>query len=138
MRLAKVLSVLVQESKGPALEEFENLYYRRLKTIELFGMIEVELAGSGSAEKIGLTESELTDYVKLKFRNTFTGVKYKDFRSLALEKLSGTGIIPEATKVPKVVVRIFPQAFDNEDPKKFGEITCRVWTVGDNYRWPTI
>lgn len=45
--------------------------------IKNFGNIGVLLNGE-DAEKIGLTDKELTDYARLKFKNNFANIKYED------------------------------------------------------------
>ena len=51
---------------------------RALSGIESFGIISVQTRGN--AAEVGLEESQLTDYLRLKFKNNFAGVKFRDAR----------------------------------------------------------
>jgi hypothetical protein len=86
---------------------FESIFYSGFKTIEGFGLISVSL--EGSAEKIGLKKEELTDYLRLRFKNSFAGVGFKE---------------PE---------NLWETIQNKEKAKKIGYIHVKVWTVGDDY-----
>ena len=59
---------------------FESIFYSEFKTIEKFGLISVFL--EGSADKLGLKKGELTDYLRLRFKNSFSGMEFKDPENL--------------------------------------------------------
>jgi len=61
------------QEKKPNLE---SIVYSGFKTIKKFGSINVSV--EGSAEKIGLNKEELTDYLRLRFKNSFAGMEYKE------------------------------------------------------------
>ena len=93
------------EQKQDAKTFIDNLLYGELKHIESFGFIYVHIENTESS-RLQLNENDLTDYLKLRFKNNFSGVQYKDkTNSLA----------------------------DIKDPKKIGNLWCGVWTVGDDY-----
>lgn len=91
---------------GEEKPNWEGIFYSGFKTIDSFGMVNVSL--QGSAEKIGLKKEELTDYLRLRFKNSFAGLPYKE------EDLFK--IYQDATKSGKT-----------------GVINVTVWTVGDDY-----
>ncbi len=86
---------------------FESVVYSGFKTIDRFGMINVNLGGS--AEKIGLKKVELTDYLRLRFKNNFSGISFKE---------------------PEDFAKLLQ---DKEMQKKIGTIHVKVWTVGDEF-----
>lgn len=85
----------------------ESLLFTGFKAIDRFGLIDVSL--DGSAEKLGFKKEELADYLRLRFKNSFSGIGFKE---------------------PENILEIFQ---DTEKAKKFGHIHVRVWTVGDDY-----
>lgn len=89
--------------KPPPAPNFEEIFYGDLRKIESFVFIYAHVKGDAKSG-IGLTDSEMTDYVRLRFKNSFAGVPYREtpFSSI-------------------------------KDPAKAGSIWCGVWTVGDNY-----
>ncbi len=100
--------ILAQEKKHPRSESSEKnieeiLYGDVFKEIQYFKLLGVKFEGD-DAEKIGLKENELTDYVKLLFKNNFAGIKQKEKSSL-----------------------------DLEEHKKIGFLLFTVWVVGDVY-----
>ena len=100
------------ENKMRALEAVKKLLYEDFKEIESFGTIWVLFEGE-DAQNIGLNEQELTDYVKLRFKNNFGKVKYQD---ISKDKGKGNTI------------------FENEaEAKKIGCIRFLVWVVGVDY-----
>ncbi len=74
---------------------------------EIKKFVSVEVQTQGSAEKIGLKSTELTDLTRLAFLNNFPGV--------ALESSGG------------------PSLDGVERPNQVGFINCEVWTVGEEY-----
>ena len=92
--------------KKPSFESFESFAYSGFKTIEKIVWVTVTV--KGSAEKLGLREDELTDLLKLRFKNTFTGMKVE--------------------KKPR-----WSELRDKKTRAKFGVIHLIVWTVGDDY-----
>lgn len=86
---------------------FESLQYSGFLTIERFALIDVEV--SGSAEKLGLKEDKLTDQLRLRFKNNFAGMEFKE---------------------PDSLVRIL---LNPDSAQKYGSLHVAVWTVGDDY-----
>lgn len=86
---------------------FESIFYSEFKTIESFGLINVSV--EGSAGTIGLKKEDLTDFLRLRFKNSFAGMGFKE---------------------PKNLWETFE---DKEKGKKIGSIHVKVWTVGDEY-----
>ena len=108
--LVSSLSAFPQKGEVPQFTDREaRLLFRDFKEINSFGIIAVSLVGD--AEKIGLSESDLTNYLKSTFKDCFPGVKYED-----VSKDS----------------RRFLTLVSSRD-KKVGNITFRVWVVGDDY-----
>lgn len=100
--------ILAQEKEYPRSESSEKnieeiLYSDVFKEIQYFNLIGVKFEGD-DAEKIGLKENELTDYVKLLFKNNFAGIKQKEKSIL-----------------------------DLEEHKQIGFLLFTVWVVGDVY-----
>lgn len=56
---------------------FEEIIYKDFKYIEYFNYITV-FVKSEHAEEIGLKSEELTKYAKLRFKNNFSSIEYKD------------------------------------------------------------
>lgn len=85
-----------------------RLLFRDFREIKSFGILAVSLVGD--AEKIGLNEADLTDCVKAAFKDYFPGIKYEDI-STDPEKFMALAASRE---------------------KKIGNITFRVWVVGED------
>lgn len=85
----------------------EAIFYSGFKTIQTFGSLSVSL--QGSAEKIGLKEKELTDYLKLRFKNSFAKYEFKE------------------------VEKLWDVMQDKKIAPTIGLIHIQVWTVGDDY-----
>ena len=85
----------------------ESNLYSGFKTIEKFGLLNISL--EGSAEKFELNKIDLIDYLRLRFKNNFGGMEFKE-----LENIS------EMSK-------------DKEKAKKIAIIHIKIWTVGDDY-----
>jgi hypothetical protein len=75
-----------------------QLTYPDFPTLESFAKIEVVFEGE-DAKKIGLDSDELTDLLRLKFKNNFAGIPYKDAGEEFVEKnddegyMSSTGML---------------------------------------------
>lgn len=83
-----------------------DIIYGELKEIEYFNYIYVYIAGE-DVEKIGLNREVLTIYAKLKFKNNFAYINYKDI--------------------------VLPHDATDSEKKKKGSLWFKVWTVGDDY-----
>jgi hypothetical protein len=88
-------------------DELQKYQYRPLVPIEKFGWIKVTTYGT--AEDIGLHSNELTDLLRLRFKNNFAGTKYESFE----------GNYPTASEQPLV-----------------GSLWCSVWTIENKYPIP--
>jgi hypothetical protein len=121
MKLSRVLITLVfivapsflahaQGTESPPLTDKEmSLLFGEFKAVRVFGMIAVDLVGD--AEKIGLNEGELTNYVKESFKKHFGATKYED-------------ISKDSEKFLSLVT---------SRDKTVGNITMRIWVIGDEY-----
>ena len=99
-----------QESDVPQLNDRQARFlFRDFKEINSFGIIAVALVGD--AEKIGLSESELTDCAKAAFKDYFPGIPYEDISRDSKKFL----------------------AHVSARDKRVGNITFRVWVVGEDY-----
>lgn len=92
------------EEKKPS---FESIIYSGFKTIKSFASIGVYL--KGSAEKIELNKEDLTNFLRLRFKNNFAEIKFEETD--------------------------FDTIWKKDDTKKaeHGNISINVWTVGDDY-----
>src|SRR5690554_834144 len=88
-------------------QSFESIFYSGFKTVERFGLIDVSV--EGSAEKIGLKKEDLKNYLRLRFKNSFAGMEFKE---------------PE---------NLWETFQDKDEARKIGNIHLKVWTVGDDY-----
>jgi hypothetical protein len=87
------------------LDNFLDQYYEeKFNSVEYFGIIRVRT--QGDTEKIGLTAETLSNYLRLKFRNNFRGMKV------------------DYEKLP---------AMRYQEGQKCGTIIVSVWTIGDDY-----
>lgn len=86
-------------------KRLEDALYGDLKKIEYFGSIHVHLKNTDST-KIGLNEEELGDFLRLRYRNNFGNVPYKDLGAKRL---------------------------DVKDKSAMGYLWCGVSTVGDDF-----
>lgn len=91
------------ENKRPTLMQ---IIYKDFKEIEYFGFIHVYVKGD-YAEKIGLNSETLTKYAKLKFKNNFAYINYKNID--------------------------LPYNAPDSEKKKRGSLHIFIWTVGDDY-----
>jgi len=133
MKLAKIffvifLSVLSYSFVfGEEPKPTEQTLYPRFSKIQGFSYIGVYLIGN--AEKIGLSENELTDYIKLKFRNNFRGIQLLT-TDQAL-KISGKG---RGEQLGYIVVEVFTVG-DTDYPVAY-HVQCRAGNLRyyfDNY-----
>ncbi len=90
-------------------EKEAKLLYKGFRDIKAFAMISVSLVGDG--EKIGLSERDLTEYAKTRFRKYFDRTKFED-----------------ASKDSKAFVNLLASG-----EKKVGNISFRVWVIGDTF-----
>lgn len=79
--------------------------FAELKLIKKF--VSVEVQTQGTAEKIGIRSSDLTDMTRLTFLKSFPGI--------AIEGSGG------------------PSTDQNDRLSQLGFLTCEVWTVGEEY-----
>lgn len=86
-------------------KRWEEVLYGGLKKIEYFGFIHVHLKNKEST-KIGLSEEELGDFLRLRYRNNFGNVPYRNLGA---------------------------KMFDVKDASAVGNLWCGVWTVGDDF-----
>jgi len=101
---------LANHSDVPQLSDREARFlFRDFKELNSFGIIAVSLVGD--AEKIGLSESALTDFVKAAFKGCFPGITYED-------------ISRDSRKFLALV---------SSRDKRVGNITFRVWVVGEDH-----
>lgn len=87
-----------------------DILYGELKQIESFGYVYVKVQAD-NASILGLNSEDLTDYARLKYKNNFSGIDYKEIPA----EESNT---------------IFQQ---DMKAKKIGSIWFRVWTVGEGF-----
>ncbi len=96
-------------SDSEVVQLLHQMMYSDLVSIEYFGTLRIHFVGDG-AEKIGLDQDDLTDYLKLRFKNNFASIPYK-------------GDIED-----------FSELLDNdEEAAKYGELTVTVWIEGEDY-----
>ena len=97
-------SALGSEKEKPS---FESYIYSGFKSIESFSSLRVYF--NGTAKDIGLNKDELTNFLKLRFKNSFAGTAYQqtDFKKIMNES--------DAQK------------------SKRGVIEIKIWTVGNDY-----
>ncbi|MFN7712990.1 MAG: hypothetical protein ACK5OI_11490 [Curvibacter sp.] len=113
LRLSALLVFAIALSAGSSTfadekkPNFESIFYSGFKTMDSFGLISVSV--QGSAEKIGLKKEDLTDFLRLRFKNSFAGIGFKEPKDL------------------------WESIEDNDKGKKIGNIHVKVWTVGDDY-----
>jgi hypothetical protein len=78
MQFIKIFSIIIISMllSSPVFAQIKSFAkpYKEFKDVQFFGYITVTV--EGDAYKIGLFKSELTDYVKLLFKNNFAGIKY--------------------------------------------------------------
>lgn len=93
--------------EGVEIITFEEAAYKGFKTVKSFGFVSVSIMGD--ARKIGLKEDELSNYLRLKFKNNFADIPYK-----------------KASYNDKI--------FNNKEQRNsIGSIHIKVWTIGDDY-----
>ena len=97
-------SALGAEKEKPNIESY---MYSGFKSIESFSSIGVYF--NGTAKDIGLNKDELTNFLKLRFKNSLAGTTYKktDFEKIMNES-------------------------DAQQSKR-GDIAIKLWTVGNDY-----
>lgn len=97
---------LSDEEKSKSL--LVSLYWEQLKSIEKFAILHLDT--EGSAEKIGVKQDELQDYLRLRFKNSFSRIESKPDK----------GLMESFGKL------------DFDKAIKYGTILIRVWTVGED------
>lgn len=90
-------------------DEEVDLLYGLFKDVDRFGLISLALVGD--AERIGLSEFQLTNYLDERFGYYFCNVKYEDLTQNPSKLAAAIGL---------------------RDPK-IGIMTFRVWVVGEDY-----
>lgn len=103
------ISIGVKVNTVYAQKNLDDILYGDFAEIEDFGYIFVKIQGEKSS-LIGLDSNELTDYAKLKYKNNFSGIGYREIA--ADESI------------------IFQE---EEKAKKIGSIWFRIWIVGEEY-----
>jgi hypothetical protein len=94
---------VASESKS----DIESSLHSGFKTVEKFGALNISL--KGSAEQIGLNKNDLIDYLRQRFKNSFSEMEFKEQENIS--------------EMPK----------DKEKAKKIAIIHIKIWTVGDDY-----
>lgn len=82
----------------------DEVLYGPLKQIEYFGFIHVHIKNAGD-QKLGMSSEDLTDFLKLRYKNNFANVAYRDEGNLL--------------------------GVQNAD--RVGYLWCGVWTVGTDF-----
>lgn len=86
-------------------KRLNELLYGGLNKIESFGYIYVHVRNP-KEDKLGLNSEELTGYLRLRYKNNFANIPFKDQSQ---------------------------NLWDMKSKEKVGMLWCGVWTVGDNY-----
>lgn len=107
--LVILLMMISTTSHIYAQKSIDDILYGDFKDIETFGYIYVKVQGERSAI-IGLNSTELTDYAKLRYKNNFSGIEYKEIT------------VEESTSIFQ----------EEERAKKVGSIWFRIWTAGES------
>jgi len=107
---------LAQQKKSLSDTDVLKWQYGEFRDIRSFGLINVWFEGE-DAKKIGLSEEELTDYLKLRFKNNFANITYEDAIAAG---------IAAGEKVGDLFV-------NKAKGKKLGLLRCIVWVVGDDF-----
>ncbi len=100
-------AVTEQEDSARRLSVARSLYYD-LTDVRQFYFVHVDLAGS--AEEIGLDRKELAEFLRLRFKNFFTGFPLKE-------------LPPDKNGSPK----------DDVVEREWAYLSVTVWTVGSDY-----
>ena len=96
------------QSKGSDLNVDSILYGDSFRQVESFINIRVIFEGK-DAKKIGLDDVELSNLLKLKFKNNYAGIPYSD----TLDEIM--------------------DIYYKGESKKYGGLIVRVWVLGTNY-----
>lgn len=86
-------------------EDLLAFLYGGLKKIRSFGFIYAHVKNE-KENRIGLKSAELTDYLKLRYKNNFGTVPYKELKTIPT---------------------------DAKGQQESGMLWCGVWTVGDDF-----
>ena len=87
----------------------DDILYQDFKEVETFGYIQVKVQGEDSL-LVGLKSEELTEFAKLKYKNNFANIEYKE--------------------IPAEESYLYQE---EEKAKKVGSIWFRVWIVGEDF-----
>jgi hypothetical protein len=87
----------------------DDILYQDFKEVETFGYIQVKVQGEESF-LAGLKSEELTEFAKLKYKNNFANIEYRE--------------------IPAEKSYLYQE---EEKAKKVGSIWFRVWTVGEDF-----
>jgi hypothetical protein len=90
-------------------ESIDDILYQDFKEVETFGYIHVKVQGDESF-LVGLKSEELTEFAKLKYKNNFANIEYRE--------------------IPAEESYLYQE---EEKAKKVGSIWFRVWTVGEEF-----
>ena len=99
------LSVFADEKKSIADSKVNNWRLGEFSKIRTFGSIEVHIKGN-DARKMGLTENELFNHIKLQLNKNFSMIKYEDMSE---------------------------KWITIKEPGKVGKLIFSVWVVGNYY-----
>ena len=99
--------VHAEEESNKIDKELFNIMYRGFKTVESFGHIGVHFENDEDAKKIGLKQDELVDFLRLRFKNNFGKIDYKETNPLKIKS--------------------------EKEREKIGTLHCRVWVIGNDY-----
>jgi hypothetical protein len=97
-----VFILIVMPSLG-ANDEYLKPAYRDFNKVKILDRENTRVFFEGDCKKIGLDEKELTDYLRLKVKNSFANIKLED--------------------LPR----------DKYKPEQIGHIKLRVWVIGVKY-----
>lgn len=109
LTLIIISNPVLAEKKGFSKAEIYKIVYSEFLNIKSFGNMRVIFEGK-DAKKIGLNEDVLTDLLKLKYKNSFANVPYRDQSDKIL------GIVLNKKIAPTV-----------------GSLIIKIWIVGDDY-----
>lgn len=94
-------------------EDFLRNIYPSFSALEYFGSAQVIFKGDG-AEELGLDVVELTDFLRLKYKNTFAGFPYRNI-------------------IDNPSPNLFEQLSDDDFSGRIGSLVATVWIVGTDY-----
>jgi hypothetical protein len=101
-----VSMVLILPCYGDEEKNWDRLLYPEFSEIKYFGVIYVIFRGKTEG-KLGLNKKELTDFLRLKYKNNFANIPYKSMSSESVNKAM--------------------------NKKEIGFIYADIWAVGEDY-----